>query len=379
MIDFSQKTYANIQKEMLEQIPDTIDKREGSVIQTALGPAGWYLEGFYLDLDAVQKNAYVKTAGGESLELKCMERGIVRKKATPAVKSGAFNVAIPVGSRFASINSETRLVYKTVREAGKSGDGHVYELQCETAGQIGNSYSGQLMAIDYVTGLIRAELTALVISGTDEESDDSLRERYLSSFETASFAGNISAYRNEILSIEGVGAVQIYPAWRGGGTVLCSILNGNYRPADNALIKKVQTIICPPEDDGTQSSNGYGFAPIGALVTIGSGTELKLNITCNVQFRTPALSSTYQAVIEQKIGEYLDSVCETWGNRLRSHKIEYSVVVYTARIIAAVLSIPDVVNVTDIAINESQGDLVLVENAELQQVPVLGEVTINVS
>jgi len=376
MIDFSRKTYANIQKEMLGRVPDTIDKREGSVVQTALGPASWYLEGLYLDLDNVQKNAYAKTAGGEYLDLKCAERGIIRKGATRAVRKGVFDVEIPIGARFSAVNSGTYLVFTAIKADGAAEEGYVYLMQCETAGQAGNGYSGQLLAIDYVNGLTRAELTTLVTSGVDEETDDSLRERYLASFEMVSFAGNIAAYRNEILSIEGVGAVQIYPAWQGGGTVLCSILNGNYRPADDALVEMVQNIICPSEEDGTASSNGYGFAPIGALVTIGSGTELKLNISCDIQFLS-GMAGAHQEEIEQKITDYLDSVCETWGNRVKSNKIEYSSVVYIARIIAAVLSIPDVVNVTNVTINGEAGDLTLIETAELQQVPVLGEVTIN--
>ena len=67
MIDFSNKTYTNILNAQLNRVPDTIDKREGSMIQTALGPESWYIEGLYLDLDSVQKNAYAETAGGDWL------------------------------------------------------------------------------------------------------------------------------------------------------------------------------------------------------------------------------------------------------------------------------------------------------------------------
>ena len=39
MIDFSNKIYSNILKEMLDKVPNSYDKREGSIIQTAVGPA----------------------------------------------------------------------------------------------------------------------------------------------------------------------------------------------------------------------------------------------------------------------------------------------------------------------------------------------------
>ena len=60
----------------------------------------------------------------------------------------------------------------------------------------------------------------------------------------ASFGGNIAAYRNTILAIEGVGAVQVYPTWKGGGTVLCSILDSELTPAESGLVAQVQKAIC---------------------------------------------------------------------------------------------------------------------------------------
>ena len=56
MIDFSNGyTYEEILGQMLGQVDSSLDKREGSLIQTALGPLAWYLEGLALLLDRVQK------------------------------------------------------------------------------------------------------------------------------------------------------------------------------------------------------------------------------------------------------------------------------------------------------------------------------------
>ncbi|MBP1653410.1 MAG: phage tail protein, partial [Bacteroidetes bacterium] len=255
-----------------------------------------------------------------------------------------------------------------------------YKMQCETTGEIGNNYSGQLIAIDYVTGLTSAELTELLTAGTEEETDDSLRERYLATFDVASFGGNIASYRNAILAIDGVGAVQIYPAWQGGGTVLCSILNGNLSPAGSELVNTVQNAICPPEDGETEpSANGYGMAPIGAVVTIGTGSELVLNISLTVQFLATVQNgeTAYKSQIEEKIESYLETVRQSWGTMLKSQKIEYAVTVYISRIIYAILDISEIVNVTDVTINGSASDVSCVESSSLQQVPILGTVTIN--
>lgn len=377
MIDFGDKTYRNILARQLARIPDTIDKREGSIIQTALGPESWYLEGMYLDLDRVQKNANASTAGGSDLELICEERMVYRKSATPAVKKGSFNVPVPIGSRF-STRAGDNITFFVRKDTGVVEGTYTYEMECETKGRAGNSYSGPLLSIDYIRGLSRAELSELIEAGTEDEHDDDLRARYFATFETEAFAGNIAAYRNEILGMDGVGAVQVYPAWKGGGTVLCSILNGNFDPADSGLLSRVQEAVCPPEDgESTPSQNGYGFAPIGASVTIGTATERVINIECNIQFG--ASGESHQEEVEGKIRDYIAGVKRSWGERIKNRTIKYSLMVYEARIVAAILTIPDVVNVTNVTINGTPGDLVLIESPELQQLPVMGEVTIHAS
>ena len=65
MIDFNGYTKEYIEDQMLDQVPNDLDKREGSIIQTALGPVAWYLEGLYMQLNQVQQNAFPSTAVGE--------------------------------------------------------------------------------------------------------------------------------------------------------------------------------------------------------------------------------------------------------------------------------------------------------------------------
>lgn len=379
MIDFSKKTYENILNAQLERISDSYDKRDGSFLQTALGPASWHLEGVYMDLAQLQQNSNIETAVADSLDSKCKERGIIRKKATHAVKLGKFNVSLPIGTRF-SIMGGDLLSYTVSEMYGELNGTYEYLLTCDTPGQIGNGYVGTLLMLDYVENLQIAEMTTLISAGVDEESDDSLRARYFASFAIPEFGGNIASYRSKILDIEGVGGVQVYPAWSGGGTVLCSIINANMRAADIVLISKVQEIICPLID-GVPSPNGLGMAPIGAAVTIVSATEVEISISCTIMFQTSVLNGAevYRNEIEAKISKYISEVRSTWGNALKSKQIKYPVCIYIARIVQAIMAIPEVINVSDILINGENTDFLCVETAQLQQLPVLGEVHINAS
>ena len=111
MIDFSQYTKGYIEQEMLSQVDPNIDTREGSMVQTAVAPGAWWLEGMYMQLDKVQQNAYASTAVGQYLDMIVQERGITRKAAVAAVRVGTFDTAIPVGSRFKTINGADSVVF----------------------------------------------------------------------------------------------------------------------------------------------------------------------------------------------------------------------------------------------------------------------------
>ena len=383
MIDFSSGyTYAEILAAMLGQVDNSLDKRQGSLIQTALGPGAWYLEGLIMELADIQQNAYVLTAQGEALDLGVANRGLTRKAATAAVRKGTFNVTIPNGSVFRTINGNDSVAFISGDLISSDENVYVYSMTCETAGEIGNSYTGNILPVSAIAGLTTATIGEIITEGAEEESDNALKERYIESFGAVPYGGNISEYRQAILAIPGVGGVQIYPAnqYNGGGTTLCSIMDDEYKPASSALVATVQNEICPFEvGTSTPSPNGYGKAPIGAAVTITSGTGLTLNIEANIRFNANVSNgiAAYSDAIKAAIADYFTSVSKEWGKALSGHQISYQVTVYAARIIYAILSVEAVANVTDLTINGQSGDLALVETASVQQIPMLGEVTLH--
>ncbi len=384
MIDFSSGySYSDILSGMLAEVDDSLDKREGSLIQTALAPVAWYLEGLALALSQIQNGSSVLTAQGADLENLVANRGLTRTAATYAVRKGTFNVEIPAGSEFKTVNGADSVVFRSGDFVEMSGGNYVYELTCETAGEIGNSYTGTILPVTSISGLQTATIGAIITVGADAETDASLRARYIETFTAAPYGGNITEYRQAILAIPGVGGVQVYPAesYNGGGTVLCSICSDDFTAVDSSLVETVQNAICPSADgESTPSPDGYGIAPVGAAVDIVSATNKTVNISFTATFAASVVNGAvvYADEIRDAIAEYIADVAESWGNAQRSRAISYNVTVYAARVIAAILSVPEVVNVSNLTINGASGDLQLTESSALQEIPVLGEVVINV-
>lgn len=374
MIDLSGYTKEYIEQGMLQQVDPDIDTREGSMVQTAVAPGAWHLEGMYLTLNQVQQNAYAQTAVGSYLDLITAERGIFRKAAAAAVREGTFDTAIPVGSRFKTINGADSVVFISGTTISTSPT-YKYELTCETPGVIGNNYSGPILPITAINGLSSASIGTILTVGTDEETDDALRQRYLDSFDNVAFGGNISAYRNVILAQSGVGAVQIYPAYNGGGTVLCSIVDDDLAPAQQALIDAVQTVVCPPIN--APSSLGFGLAPVGATAIITTATSLAINVDCTITWEAGHGGASDVQAVEDAVEAYIKSAADTWGDALIGYVVHYNVTIYLARMIAAILSVDGVANVTGVTINGSATDLSCTETSALQQIPEKGTVTIH--
>ena len=78
---YETKTYEDILQQMLDRVPEGMDKREGSIIYDALAPAAAGLAILYIELDVILNQTFADTATGEYLEKRCAERGLTRKEA----------------------------------------------------------------------------------------------------------------------------------------------------------------------------------------------------------------------------------------------------------------------------------------------------------
>lgn len=103
---------------MLDNVPDKLDKREGSVIYDAMAPAATELADETIRLKTIIKETYTSTADGEFLDLKAQEKGTVRQAATYAQVTAKFLDAdgktienVDINDRFASLGDEPIFYY----------------------------------------------------------------------------------------------------------------------------------------------------------------------------------------------------------------------------------------------------------------------------
>ena len=379
MIDFSEKTYTQVLNDMLDRVSSEFDKRETSIIKVSLMPVAKEISAIYESLTTIQKQAYILTADSSNIDLLAVLKGLVRKEATAAIRKINFDMAVPAETQFSTQGTNV-ITYTTMEKAVLNEASGYYEANalCNETGSIGNEYYGAVTPLQTISGLGYAYMTDVITEGTDQESDVSLRTRFLNSLGSSAYAGNIASKREAALAISGVGACQVYPHWKGVGTTLISIINSNYDKASDSLVESAQNTLCPPEDGGTEPSPlGFGVADIGDSLTVGTATELVLNLSFDVQLESEVEVEAIQDEVKEKYEEYLLSVRQTWGNALLSNKIKYPVNVYLSRILVKLIGIEKIVNITNLKINGSDADIECVETNELQELPVAGTITIN--
>lgn len=360
MIDLTGKTMASILGSMLLRVTEQVNKREGSLIRTALSAAAWAIEGLYIELIDVQKQAYGTTATGEYLDLKAEERGVYRIEATKAVAEMKANVStLPLDFQLADTNGYTWNVTSGVVSGPDTEGLYTYDITCQTAGEI-ETPLGSLQPLSFYAGLTTAFFYDILSPGTNTETDASLRARYKESLVEIAFAGNVDAYREKILSttfsISGgsglVGALQVYPTTDAngtekGGNVKIWILNSDLEVASQALIDAVQNEICPMYN-GVSTGDGYGWAPIGANVHIATATSTPmLALSIYVTLASGANFETVKEKITNNVLLYVQALKQGWGTQVATRGDSADLVIREAFIYAAAL-VDGVIDVTNV-------------------------------
>lgn len=352
------QTFEEILLRMLDRVPETFDKREGSIIYDALAPAAAELAQMYIELEYCFNQSFVDSADSDYLTRLCSQFGIDRKEATHTIAKGEFknvrgnpfNVAI--GTRF-NIENLNYIVTE------KISDG-VYMLQCEEVGSESNSVLGRLIPIGYINGLTSAELTEILVPGEEIEDDETLRERYYEYVRNPAYGGNIADYKRKVKLLDGVGQVKVFPVWNGGGTVKLVLLDSDNDIPTQGLIDIVQEAVDPQPQQ-----QGLGIAPIGHLVTVEGAEIANIHIETTIVCESGYLKDDIEVYIESVINKYLEEMAEEWEDK--------DLVVRIAHIESRILGIQGVVDVQGTLINGIASNFALSDI----QIPKLASLVVN--
>lgn len=399
---YEEITYELLLERMLEKarsVNANLDTREGSLVWLSHAPAAVELQNLYLQLDNILRETFADTASREYLLLRAAERGIVPYSATPAT------LRLQITPPTLELDANTRFSIGACNYGVTDSFGNgAYELTCETAGEIGNAWSGPVLPIDYVEGLESCTITGLLVPGEDEEDTEAFRKRYFDSLNAQAFGGNRTDYLEKINAISGVGGVKVYRAWNGdirpaelmppdetgawveqvsapapvkawlqkvfaaantrkltvGGTVKVVIINSTFSTPSEALIDLVQTAVDPMENAG----EGVGIAPIGHVVTVEGVLDETVDVAFDLTYQNEWDWEAVKPYVLDTINRYFKELAETWADQ------EEPLVVRISQLESRILSVSGILDISNTTINEEAANYPL----PLDHIPVLGSV-----
>ncbi|MDO5096494.1 MAG: baseplate J/gp47 family protein [Peptostreptococcaceae bacterium] len=320
------------------------NKMEGSFAADNIGAVAEEFEMMYAFMQYLDINHYVNSAEGEYLDRKAVDYGLSRKKATKAtgvVKvTGTDGVNIPKGTILVS----DTLSFETVQDVTISSGIATVKVVAVEPGTAGNIPPQAIKKLeDSISGVTKVENESAFTGGTEDETDDSFRERLLFKIQNPATSGNVNHYKIWASEVNGVGRVRVFPLHAGAGTVKVSILDDNADVASSELIEAVKKHIDPDNGQGT------GKAPIGAKLTV--TTAVKKNIAINARLRLVNQSRLQETkiAIEQAIKRYFKTISY-------NEKINY---VSYAKIVDILFDNENIEDFEELRINNGNRNIVL--------------------
>lgn len=212
--------------------------------------------------------------------------------------TGTNTTVVPVGT---SVTSATGAVYLTTEEATISGGDDEVAAESEVAGADYNLENGQALTLgEAIAGIDSEVLVNLTTTtGTDEETDNELRERVLQRIQDTPQGGSADDYERWAREVTGVFRALAVPIARGAGTVDVYFLHDEgtgYGIPTAPQIAEVQAyidVLRPVTADvdvlaPTTTTQAYTFA---ALSPNDAATKTAIEAELDAMYRTKALRS----------------------------------------------------------------------------------------
>lgn len=380
---YESQTYETILARMMARVTEkypNLDTREGSILFNALAPAALELAIMYTELDNVLDESFVDTASREYLLRACEDMGMdisVFEESAGVFEceiwsDRIYNTPTPsffynptsgglIGTRWNCdlynyvIVDTIDWIYYPGYENGEDRHKTIYKMVCETPGVIANKTLGDLtpIEIDADKPVISAKLAQCLVEGRAEVEDDKVREAYREFVGSSANDGNVAQYKrwcNEYVSTDNlrIGKSKIFPLWNGANTVKVSILSDENRKADEWLIYDFQKYL-DPDSNGM----GDGVAPIGAIVTVSTATEIPINISATIK-----LKEGHTAVPD------ITAAIETYFSEIAYEKSQVSYM----SIGAIILAVEGVDSISNLTINGGTADVAL----GAEEIPIVG-------
>ena len=299
-------------------------------------------------IDRAGKQNTLKYAYGEYLDNKAAEKGVVRKTAKAATVNVKFSLEaarssstlIPKGTR---VSNDSDIYFETQNseEIAVGNTDIVISCVCTEAGTLGNNIQiGEITTlVDPVAYISEVVNTTVSTGGTDEEDDDSLRERVFLAPSSYTTTGSADAYIYHCKLFSNDIADVIATSDVGSAVVNIIVLLKNGVIPEEKLITQLQEYL-----------NGDGIKTLTDKVVVAAPSVKKydINLTYYINKSERSKALLIKKNVEKAIDEYILWQNSKIGRDINPDKLIEKIIAAGAKRVAVSSPIYQACNQTEV-------------------------------
>lgn len=250
------------------------------------------------DIEWIKKQMFPNTASGEQLELHAQQRGIERVKGNKATGQIMFKVdtpleyqlTIPKGTICTTSDGSLNFVTTVDATIVQGGNYVIVESEAEKSGTQYNVSPNVITTIvTYFSVGISVQNSSLFNGGTNDETDDELRERIMYSMKNIPNGANSEYYISVAKTVDGVQSANIISSTV--PNVLYLYIAGRGEIPSGAVFTAAQSAI-------------DAIKPLGISVRILSAVKVNVNVDVSISVSSGYNFDTVKSVVENNITEF---------------------------------------------------------------------------
>lgn len=379
---FEEYTSEALIEQALEDAPEDIDIRQGSVFFDAISAAMIRIHQLFIDANIISEQSSVRSATGENLDILASNlymSQLKRESAQAAQYSIIFKASTGIPLEEVDLEEGDRFIVEGLYFVLKIDDNGAFYIEAEEAGADCNNIpiGTSAVPVETIDDLAEATLGKIIRNGIDEEDDDAFRLRIQEMLSAPAENANAQQYKTWCENIKGVGTATIFPLFAGPNTVKAVLTDSNNQPCSAETVKMVQDYIDPITRNTTVTVDnteivvgdgiGEGVAPIGAHFL--AVTAINCDITVSIS--NPLFTEGFDEIevrtnIRKNIEAYFSSLT-------KSYDAKKNITVKIIQISAIIASSNGIEDFDNVLINNNQSNYIVPAG----EIPNLKEIVFN--
>lgn len=330
---------SDIQADMLSEMPDTYSKIKGTWLWEMFKAFSLKIYELLQLLTDTSKKLNIENLQGDELDAYVSQwTDLKRKKAQKA--EGYIEVTGNGVIYSGTLVSNGSIQYEVLEDTEVNGKAEVY-ISATEAGEIGNTDKNTITTLVTSNANIKSIINLEKIEGgSDEETDEALRERYYLRLSMPATSGNKAHYILWARECVGVGGAKATRDTEINNKVNLYICDDDGGTANIDTINLVQAYIDP-----NKNGDGSGTAPIGAICEVFSAGIKAVSISGKIELDNTLDEVTTISNVKSDILKYL--------SQINFNKTELSY----AKLLNIAVSSLGVNDVTDFKVNDGYSNI----------------------